>query len=124
MHDDTIPGRASVADWEHPPMCPLRVTSFGAWRDGWGTPYFVLQDAVGREFAFFFDGHLGRLCAGRGTHVDDDAAFVKKGSRLMADVLDVLVAERAHGTQAGLALASAIDKAIVYSGLGSFMAPG
>lgn len=116
MRDDTIPGRTSVDDWELPPTRPLSVISFGTWRDGWGTQGFVLQDAVGREFAFFFDGHLGRLCSGRGTHLDDDAAFVKKGSPLMSEVLDVIARERERRTEAGIALSGALDKALVYSG--------
>jgi hypothetical protein len=78
---------------------------------------FVLQDQNGHRFGFFFDGHLGRLCSGTGTHLDDDAAFVKKGSRLMRDVIAVLQSERIRETVAGMALAKHLDRALVYSGV-------
>lgn len=117
MRDEAIPGRATVDDWDTEPHRPLSIVWWGVWRDGWGTMSFKLRDSTSQEFHFFFDGHLGRLCSGSGTHLDDDAAFVKAGSPLMREVLELLWSERDRGTEAGLALAYHLDKAMTYSGL-------
>ena len=117
MRDDTVPGRTTIDTWAIEPRRPLTVVAWDVWRDGWATVCFTLRDARGREYGFFFDGHLGRLCSGNGTHLDVDAAFVKKSSRLMQDVLGVLQSERERGTSAGSALSAHLDKALVYSGV-------
>lgn len=124
MRDEMIPGRATVDDWEPEPKQPLSIVSWDAWRDGWGTTSFVIQDQNEHRYGFFFDGHLGRLCSGTGTHRDADAAFVKKGSRLMRDVIAVLQSERTRKTVAGKELAKHLDRALVYSGVDTAEASG
>lgn len=103
MRDDTVPGHSTLSDWERPPVGALqpvvlreeegiferiRTTSWDAM-----DLTFTLIDASGHRYRFFFDGFLGRLCAGQDRE-DEQAAFVAPDSPVLHTVLDVLEAHR------------------------------
>lgn len=86
-----LPGFAEIDKWPEVPQPPLSIKDFGRYRD-WGphqTVYVVLADIGGHEYHFFFDRFLGRLCFGKNDK-DEDAAFVRVGSPLERDILDIL----------------------------------
>ena len=86
-----IPGFAEVSEWPVQPELPFRVSGFGRHRDPQPhcTFYLDLIDKTGRVFHFFFDRFLGRLCFGK-IDDDDDAAFLKKGSRIQVEVFEII----------------------------------
>ncbi len=51
--------------------------------------YLDLVDSNGTVFNFFFDRFLGRLCFGS-TEDDEDAAFLKNGSRIQTEAFDII----------------------------------
>ena len=116
MRDDTIPGRSTLLDWEIEPVRPLRLKDHAIWRDGWATLEFWLEDAEGNEFRFFFDGFLGRLCWGTDLHTGDDAAFVKKGTRVEADVFETLFREMQANDGVEAVIGKRVRKALQYAG--------
>lgn len=102
-----IPGSPEVASWHVAPQPPLRIVEVGAYRDG-GTGTMTVKDARGWSWAFCFDKFLGRLCTG--PHPDDNqAAFVRVGSQLEADVFAVM-ADTLQQLAYGPALISPADR--------------
>lgn len=83
-----VPGSPEVSTWHVQPEWPLRITHADIYRDG-GTGLMHVQDATGRQWAFCFDKFLGRLCTGAHPS-DDDAAFVRPGSPLEADLFKLM----------------------------------
>jgi hypothetical protein len=83
-----VPGFPEASDWPVRPDPPLEIAYAGLYRDG-GTGFMVVRDATGRKWPFCFDKFLGRLCTGAHTG-DEQAAFVRPGSPLEADVLALM----------------------------------
>lgn len=100
--DSSIPGFPEISDWPALPKPPLRIASHGVYRDGGprgGTYYVDLQDAKGALHPFFFDRFLGRLCFGSSYETGDDAAFLKRGSKIETEafaIIDALASKRAE----------------------------
>src|SRR6185295_15868038 len=91
--DSSIPGYAELDDWPREPAPPLHIKDFGRYRDGGprGGSFFVdLEDSYGTLFSFFFDRFLGRLCYGSELNDGDDAAFLKRGSRIEAEAFSLI----------------------------------
>lgn len=86
-YDRSLPGFPEIGDWPVLLSEPVRIRSHGYCRSG---SYDVdLEDAAGVRHPFFFDRSLGRLCYG--TRDDtDDAAFLKRGSRLQREAFALL----------------------------------
>ena len=84
-----IPCFRELSDWPTVPALPFRISHFGRYRDGGpqgGTYAIDLVDSAGAKFPFFFDRFLGRLCYGGNFECGDDAAFIKKGSKLQMEL--------------------------------------
>lgn len=90
--NNRIPGFPEISEWPVEPLLPFRICDFGIYRDPSPhcTLYLDLVDSNGLVFNFFFDRFLGRLCFGKIADDDDDAAFIKKGSRIQTDVFDII----------------------------------
>jgi len=88
---DQMPGSPEISEWPVPPSMPLRIGNFGIYRDAGPhcTMYVDLVDSDGTVFTFFFDRFLGRLCFGS-IDDDQDAAFLKKGSRIQIAVFAII----------------------------------
>ena len=85
------------------------------WRCRGAPAWVVINDATGAQFIFGFDSSLGRLFYGATHESSDDAAWVRHGSPLEADVLSFLQKE---GTDPRWPwLVDYVDRAIHYSGL-------
>src|SRR4051794_16141347 len=93
--DSSVPGFPELDDWPTPLVRPACIEAFGLYRDGGpqgGTFYVALRDAAGQAFPFFFDRFLGRLCYGRTHDGGDDAAYIRKGSRLESEAFAAIEA--------------------------------
>ena len=91
--DESVPGFAELSDWPFTPRPPVRIADYGWYRDGGpqgGTFYVDLEDAEGRRIPFFFERFLGRLCYGSAYETGDDAAFLKKGSRVQSEAFAII----------------------------------
>ncbi|WP_157431287.1 hypothetical protein [Actinomadura hibisca] len=86
-----VPGSPEVSAWHVEPQRPLRIAEVDIYRDG-GTGMMLVRDAAGSRWPFCFDKFLGRLCVGAHTS-DDDAAFVRSGSRLETELFDLMEQE-------------------------------
>lgn len=92
--DRSIPGSATLDDWPTPPVPPFQIAFCDILIDACGprhTYILDLVDAQGKHFPFFFDGFLGRLCYGS-HHTDEDAAFIRRGSRLESEAFSAIQA--------------------------------
>ena len=90
MQPRHIPGFAEVVDWPVRPARPLRVVDAEQWRCQGVPAWVVVADAAGVRFTFGFDSFLGRLFFGADDESSDDAAWVRVGSPLEAEIFPVL----------------------------------
>ena len=88
MQPRNIPGFAEVVVWPVQPTRPLRIADGDVWRSGGA--YVLIAEAAGSEFPFGFDSFLGRLFYGSTDERSADAARVRVGSPLAAEVLPLL----------------------------------
>jgi hypothetical protein len=115
--DRSVPGRATVADWDPEPVLPLALEHCGQWRDcgRYGSCELIIADAGGQRYHFFFDKVLSRLCHGSDLERGDDAAFIVSGSRLERMLLEFLESQRCHA-EFGELLGHRLDLAAAYAG--------
>jgi hypothetical protein len=115
--DRSVPGRATVADWDPEPVMPLTLERCEQWRDAgrYGSCDVVIADAVGERYHFFFDKQLSRLCHGSDLERGDDAAFIVPGSRLERMLVEFLESQRSH-PEFGDRLGDRLDLAAAYIG--------
>ncbi len=90
MQPRGIPGYAEVADWPTEPTEPLQVVEAEQLRCEGVPAWVVIADARGLRFTFGFDSFLGRLFSGATAEASEDAAWVRVGSPLEAEVYPVL----------------------------------
>ncbi|GAA2631589.1 hypothetical protein SMC26_21935 [Actinomadura fulvescens] len=91
-----VPGSPEVSIWHVPPRMPLRITQTDIYRDG-GTAMMTVRDSADQQWTFCFDRFLGRLCTGAHPN-EDDAAFIRPGSQLEADLFTVMARTVQHLT--------------------------
>lgn len=95
IRDDSLPGYSELLDWPTQPAQPFVISDFGRRRDGGprGGTYFVdLKDSNGIVFPFFFDRFLGRLCFGSKCETGEDAAFLRKHSKIQVEAFRIIAA--------------------------------
>jgi hypothetical protein len=115
--DRSVPGRATVTDWDPEPVLPLTIEDCSQWRDGGlrGSCSLVIADGAGQRYHFFFDRILSRLCHGSRLADGDDAAFIVRGSRLEATLLEFLASQCSH-PEFGELLSDRLSLAVAYTG--------
>lgn len=87
-----IAGTHEIDDWPEPLAPPVYIASYGRYRDRGtrGPTYGVdLGDSSRLLHPFFFDREFGRLCYGM-HHDDDNAAFLKLGSRIEVEAFALI----------------------------------
>lgn len=96
--DHSVPGFATVSDWDPHPSLPLRLLKCEQWRDCgiYGSCTLEIEDAGGHRYYFFFERILGRLCHGSNFESGDDAAFIKRGSELETSLFAFLHTQCDH----------------------------
>lgn len=91
--DRSIPGFAEIDEWPITPTPPMSIAQFDRYRDGGpmgGTVFVIIADSAQQRYQIFFDSFLGRLCFGATHHQDDGAAFVKVGSSMESQIIEML----------------------------------
>jgi len=88
--DTSIPCFPELDDWPFAPTHPVRIAAHGRYRDSGpqGSTYYVdLKDFDDRCIPFFFERFLGRLCYGSLYETGEDAAFLRRGSRIEQEAI-------------------------------------
>ena len=114
--DRSVPGRATVTDWDPEPVLPLTLEDCCQWRDSgrYGSCSLVIADGGGQRYHFFFDRMLSRLCHGSGREDGDDAAFIIPGGRLESMLLEFLASQCSH-PEFGELLSDRLSLAVAYT---------